>query len=72
MPIDTVRVPDEIMRCASCRFATVAKASEKGWKGAELVAGEPLYWYCQKPVCQDAYEKAIAEWQAAHGYTAPD
>ena len=66
------KVPDDIMCCSACGFTTMAKASESGWKGAELVAGEPLFWYCQKTVCQDAYDKAITNWQAAQGYTAED
>ena len=72
MPIDTVRVPDDILCCSSCGVATMAKAQDPGWKGMELVAGEPLFWYCPKVACQDAREKAIADWQVAHGYTAED
>lgn len=72
MPLDTVKVPDEIMCCSACGFSTMAKASEPGWKGMELVPGEPLFWYCSKPACQDVRDKAIADWQAAHGYTAED
>jgi hypothetical protein len=71
MPIDTVRVPDDIMCCSGCGFSTMAKASEAGWKGMELVPGQALFWYCPKVACQDAAEKAIVDWQAAQGYTAP-
>lgn len=67
-----MKVPDDLMCCSSCGLTMMAKASEPGWKGAELVPGEPLYWYCSKAVCQDAYDKAIADWQAAQGYTKPD
>ena len=72
MPLDTVRVPDDILCCSACGFQTMAKARDSGWKGAEFVGGEALFWYCPKAPCQDAYETSLAEWQRSLGYTPPD
>jgi hypothetical protein len=62
------KVSDEIMTCVSCNWSVLAKGDHRGWKGAELVAGKPLHWYCHKEPCQAAYDQAIIDWQAAHGY----
>ena len=67
MPVDTIRVPDEIMVCSNCGWKVMAKGDWHGWKGSELTPGE-LTWFCHKPPCKEAHEAAIVEWQAAQGY----
>lgn len=59
--------PQEIMECHACCMKVMARGDHKGWKGVQMKPNDALSfrWYCNKTACQEKYDEALAEAQAA-------